>query len=151
MNIGRYIFSQVMDYIPRYQFDKLVAKYRSNWHAKDLSCYNQLLHLLFGHITGCGSLRDIVCVLTRISLYSTILASVTLSSSPLFPVPTRIGSIGFMRNSECILSVLSDRYTQIPPYRISLWIMSFMLLTPQPYPPVSSWQRGHWANTAREP
>lgn len=59
MNIGRYIFSQVMDYIPRYQFDKLVAKYRSNWHAKDLSCYNQLLHLLFGQITGCGSLRDI--------------------------------------------------------------------------------------------
>ena len=23
MNIGRYIFSQVVDYIPRYQFDKL--------------------------------------------------------------------------------------------------------------------------------
>lgn len=59
MNIGRYIFSQVMDYIPRYQFDKLVAKYRGNWHAKDLSCYNQLLHLLFGQITGCDSLRDI--------------------------------------------------------------------------------------------
>lgn len=59
MNVGCYIFSQVVDYIPRYQFDKLVAKYRGNWHTKDLTCYNQLLHLLFGQITGCGSLRDI--------------------------------------------------------------------------------------------
>ena len=48
MNVGSYIFSQVVDYIPRYQFDKLVAKYHGNWHSKDLTCYNQLLHLLFG-------------------------------------------------------------------------------------------------------
>ena len=59
MNVGSYIFPQVVDFIPRYQFDKLVAKYHGDWHAKDLSCYNQLLHLLFGQITGCGSLRDI--------------------------------------------------------------------------------------------
>ena len=59
MNVGSYIFSQVVDYIPRYQFDKLVTKYRGNWHAKELTCYNQLLHLLFGQITGCTSLRDI--------------------------------------------------------------------------------------------
>ena len=57
MNVGSYIFFQVVDYIPRYQFDKLVAKYHGNWHSKDLTCYNQLLHLLFGQITGCGSLR----------------------------------------------------------------------------------------------
>ena len=59
MNVGSYIFSQVVDYIPRYQFDKLVAKYHGNRHSRDLTCYNQLLHLLFGQVTGCGSLRDI--------------------------------------------------------------------------------------------
>ena len=59
MNIGKYIFSQVIDFIPRYQFDKLVKKYKGDWHAKDLTCYNQLLHLLFGQITGCDSIRDI--------------------------------------------------------------------------------------------
>ena len=59
MNVGSYIFPQVVDFIPRYQFDKLVAKCHGDWHAKDLTCYNQLLHLLFGQITGCGSLRDI--------------------------------------------------------------------------------------------
>ncbi len=59
MNTGRYIFSQVMDFIPRYQFNKFVAKYRGNWHVRGLTCYNQLLHLLLGQITGCDSLRDI--------------------------------------------------------------------------------------------
>ena len=59
MNIGKYIFAQVIDFIPRYQFDKLVKKYKGDWHAKELTCYNQLLQLLFGQITGCDSLRDI--------------------------------------------------------------------------------------------
>ena len=59
MNLGKYIFAQVIDFIPRYQFDKLVKKYKGDWHAKDLNCYNQLLHLLFGQITGCDSVRDI--------------------------------------------------------------------------------------------
>ena len=59
MNFGKYIFAQVIDFIPRNQFDKLVKKYKGNWHAKDLTCYNQLLHLLFGQITGCDSIRDI--------------------------------------------------------------------------------------------
>ena len=59
MNLGKYIFAQVIDFIPRYQFDKLVKKYKGDWHAKDLNCYNQLLHLLFGQITGCNSIRDI--------------------------------------------------------------------------------------------
>ena len=59
MNTGKYIFAQVIDFIPRYQFDKLVKKYKGDWHAKELSCYNQLLQLLFGQITCCDSLRDI--------------------------------------------------------------------------------------------
>lgn len=59
MNVGRYVFSQVVKYIPRYQFDKCVKKYRGDWHVKDLTCYNQLLYLLFGQLTSCESLRDI--------------------------------------------------------------------------------------------
>ena len=59
MNVGRYIFSQVVKYIPRYQFDKCVKKYNGDWHVKDLTCYNQLLHLLYGQLTSCDSLRDI--------------------------------------------------------------------------------------------
>ena len=53
------MFSQVVDFVPRYEFDKIVAKYNGNYHARELSCYNQFLHLLFGQLTGCSSLREI--------------------------------------------------------------------------------------------
>jgi len=59
MNIGKYIFAQVTDYIPRYILDKAIKKYKGDFHVKDLTCYNQFLHLLFGQLTGCGSLHEI--------------------------------------------------------------------------------------------
>ena len=58
MHSGRYVFSQVVDFVPRYEFDRIVAKYNGNYHARDLNCYNQFLHLLFGQLTGCSSLRE---------------------------------------------------------------------------------------------
>lgn len=59
MNQGKFIFSQIVEYVPRYPFDKLVREYKGDWHSKNLSSYNHLLHLLFGQLTGCDSLRDI--------------------------------------------------------------------------------------------
>lgn len=59
MNQGKYVFSQVIEFIPRYQFDKLVKRYKGDWHTKNLKSYSHLLHLLFGQLTGCDSLRDI--------------------------------------------------------------------------------------------
>ena len=59
MNQGKYVFSQVIEFIPRYQFDKLVKLYKGDRHVKSLNSYNHLLHLLFGQLTSCDSLRDI--------------------------------------------------------------------------------------------
>ena len=59
MNQGKYVFSQVIEFIPRYQFDKHVRLYKGDRHVKNLNSYNHLLHLLFGQLTGCDSLRDI--------------------------------------------------------------------------------------------
>lgn len=59
MNQGKFVFSQVIEFIPRYQFDKLVKQYKGDRHTKNLNSYNHLLHLFFGQLTGCDSLRDI--------------------------------------------------------------------------------------------
>lgn len=59
MNEGRYIFTQIVDYIPRYRLDKLITKYKGDYRAHELTTYNQFLHLFFGQLTGCNSLRDI--------------------------------------------------------------------------------------------
>lgn len=55
MNTGRYIFSQVTDFIPRYEFDKCVARYFGDYHTRSFTCYNQFLYLLFGQLTACPS------------------------------------------------------------------------------------------------
>lgn len=59
MNNGKYIFSQVADYIPRYEFDRIVKKYNGDYHVRDLTCYNLFLHMMFGQLTSCNSIRDI--------------------------------------------------------------------------------------------
>lgn len=57
--MSKYIFSQVVDFIYRYEFDKCVKRYNGDYHVRELTCYNQFLHLLFGQLTACESLRDI--------------------------------------------------------------------------------------------
>ena len=59
MNQGKFVSSQVMEFIPRYQFDKIVKRYKGDWHTKNLNSYNHLQHLFLGQLTGCDSLRDI--------------------------------------------------------------------------------------------
>ena len=59
MNSGKYIFTQIADLIKMTPFRKLVKKYGGDYRAHDLTCYNQFLHLLFGQLSSCTSLRDI--------------------------------------------------------------------------------------------
>lgn len=59
MNTGKYVFSQVADYIPKYEFDCIVRKYNGDYHVRDLNCYNLFLHMMFGQLTACNSIRDI--------------------------------------------------------------------------------------------
>ncbi len=39
MNQGKFVFSQVIEFIPRYWFDKLVKQYKGDWHVKNLTSY----------------------------------------------------------------------------------------------------------------
>ena len=57
---GKYVFSQLVENVPYYQFNKLVKKYNGNQYVKKFSCWNQLLAMLFGQLTHRESLRDIV-------------------------------------------------------------------------------------------
>jgi hypothetical protein len=59
MHEGRIIFAQVMDWLPRYEFDKCVRRYQGNRYAKSLTCYKQFLMMAFAQLTYRESLRDI--------------------------------------------------------------------------------------------
>ena len=60
---GKYVFTQLTENIPYYQFNKLVKKYNGHRSVKKFSCWNQLLAMLFGQLTNRESLRDIVSCL----------------------------------------------------------------------------------------
>ena len=59
MNSGQTVFSQVMDYAPRYEFQKCVARYRGDYQQKGFSCWDQFLAMAFAQLTYRESLRDI--------------------------------------------------------------------------------------------
>jgi hypothetical protein len=59
MNLGRTVFSQLVDYLPTYQFQICVDRYQGDRYVKDFSCWDQFLCLAFAQLTYRESLRDI--------------------------------------------------------------------------------------------
>lgn len=59
MYSGRLIFSQVMDFAPKYEFNKCVNRYYGNYKIKSFSCMDQFLSMAFAQLTYRESLRDI--------------------------------------------------------------------------------------------
>ena len=62
MNQDKYVFTQVIEFLNRSKFNRIVAKYNGDHYVKSYSCWNQLLTLIFGQLGRCSSLRD--CVIT---------------------------------------------------------------------------------------
>ncbi|HXZ34329.1 MAG TPA: IS4 family transposase [Terriglobales bacterium] len=59
MNLGRSVFSQLLDFLPTYHFQLCVDRYQGNRYVKDFSCWDQFLCLMFAQLTYRRSLRDI--------------------------------------------------------------------------------------------
>jgi len=59
MNTGKTIFSQIMDFLPMYEFRKCVKRYQGNYKIKTFSCLDQFLCMAFAQLTYRESLRDI--------------------------------------------------------------------------------------------
>ena len=59
MQSGKLIFSQVMEFLPWYEFHKCVNRYNGNYRIKSFSCLDQFLCMAFAQLTYRESLRDI--------------------------------------------------------------------------------------------
>ncbi len=59
MNTGQTVFSQLIDFLPKKQFDTCVRQYHGNHRIKSFSCFDQYLCMVFAQITYRQSLRDI--------------------------------------------------------------------------------------------
>src|SRR5208283_1493154 len=60
MNQGKYVFAQFASFLPQRIFDKCVEQYNGNYRIRSFSCWNQLLCMMFGQLSGRESLSDLV-------------------------------------------------------------------------------------------
>lgn len=60
MHKGKYVFSQLLDFLDRNDFNYLSRKYGGDKYVKQFTCYNQLCVLMFGQLSNRESLRDVV-------------------------------------------------------------------------------------------
>lgn len=59
MHSGKYIFAQLIEFLPQKYFQRLVMKYEGDKYVKHFTCWNQLLVMMFGQLSNRDSLRDL--------------------------------------------------------------------------------------------
>ena len=59
MNQGKTILSQLFSFIPKYEFDNCVKRYKGNYKVQSFTCWEQFIVMSFAQFTYRESLRDI--------------------------------------------------------------------------------------------
>ena len=67
MNSGKTVFSQLMEFLPVYEFRKCINRYDGEYKVKNFSCMDQFLCMAFAQLTYRESLRDIEACLRSMS------------------------------------------------------------------------------------
>lgn len=63
----KFVFSHIMNFMPRYEFDQCVSRFGGDYRMRSFSCYDQFLCMAFAQITFRESLRDIETCLRSVS------------------------------------------------------------------------------------
>ena len=59
----KYVFAQLVSFLNRSKFNRIVAKHEGDKYVKHFSCWNQLLALMFGQLSNRESLRGLIVAL----------------------------------------------------------------------------------------
>ena len=62
MHNGKFVFSQLLDFIDSDVFLRISNRYNGNRYVKNFTCWNQLAVMMFGQLSNRESLRDVVSV-----------------------------------------------------------------------------------------
>ena len=63
MNEGKLIFSQIISFLPKRQFRRVIKRYQGDYYSKQFTCWDQYLCMMFAQLTHRESLRDIeICL-----------------------------------------------------------------------------------------
>ncbi len=60
MNQDKYVFAQLTQFLDNNKFFRIVQKYNGDKGIRGFSCWNQMLMMIFGQLSGRDSLRDLM-------------------------------------------------------------------------------------------
>jgi len=60
MHKDTFVFAQLVQFLNRSKFNRIVAKYDGDKYVKSYTCWNQPLTLMFGQLSNRESLRDLI-------------------------------------------------------------------------------------------
>ncbi len=60
MNQGKYVFAQIIEFLPQRSFDTCIEKHNGNKYIKHFACWNQLLCMIFGQVANVESLSNLI-------------------------------------------------------------------------------------------
>ena len=63
MNQGKYVFAQLIEFLPHNDFIRCVSKYKGNYKVKSFTCWHQFLYMMFGQLSNRDSLSDLIICL----------------------------------------------------------------------------------------
>ena len=63
MNQGKYVFSQLIEFLSYNDFLSCIAKFKGNYKVRTFSCWHQLLYMIFGQLSNRDSLSDLIACL----------------------------------------------------------------------------------------
>lgn len=63
MNQGKYVFSQLIEFLSYNDFLSCISKFKGNYKVRTFSCWHQLLYMIFGQLSNRDSLSDLIVCL----------------------------------------------------------------------------------------
>lgn len=63
MNQGKYVFAQLIEFLPENDFLRFVKQFSGNYKIKTFTCWHQLLYMIFGQLSNRQSLSDLITCL----------------------------------------------------------------------------------------
>lgn len=59
MNVGKYVFAQIVQFLPKRYFERLVSNYKDRTARMAPSYWSHMLVIMYGQLIGCHSLREL--------------------------------------------------------------------------------------------
>lgn len=134
MNSGKYVFTQFLQSVNKYEFDKCVKRYNGDYPVRELNCWNLFVLLFFGQLTSLNSLRDIC---TRLKAHMQKLCHLGIKQNVNQSILSRANERRdwriFAEFGEYLIQRESGLCIQTILFLISISTMKFLLWTQQQY------------------